>query len=93
VFASGAFTVRDDHHKAVRAIYDVVVSEDAAVRAEVQMVLGKDCVTRVDQVRTGLEHMMDVFGDVCNNVDLDDMAAAQVRDPVDHLKTETQAQA
>ncbi|KAK8058248.1 hypothetical protein PG994_008696 [Apiospora phragmitis] len=62
IFQSGQFQPKGDHKKAVRAIYDVV---------EVQMVLGKDCAVRALEVRDGLNHMMETFGEVCNNVNVD----------------------
>ncbi|KAK8035433.1 hypothetical protein PG993_010428 [Apiospora rasikravindrae] len=73
VFQSGQFQAKGDHKKAVRAIYDVVVGQEAGagLGKEVQMVLGKDCAVRVIEVRDGLKHMMETFGDVCNNVDVD----------------------
>lgn len=38
---------------------------------EVQMMLGKDCAVRAIEVRDGINHMMETFGDICNNVDVD----------------------
>ncbi|KAI0129166.1 hypothetical protein BJ170DRAFT_362289 [Xylariales sp. AK1849] len=75
VYNSGAFSdsIHGDHRKAVKAIYEVVIGEGvgAGKEKEVQMVLGKDCAVRVGEVRGKLDHMMDAFGEVCNNVDLD----------------------
>lgn len=73
VFQSGRFQAQGDHRKAVRAIYDVVVGEGpgAGLGKEVQMMLGKDCAVRAVEVRDGLDHMMETFGEVCNNVDVD----------------------
>ncbi|KAK8031549.1 hypothetical protein PG990_001283 [Apiospora arundinis] len=73
VFQQGQFQPKGDHKKAVRAIYDVVVGEGAGagLGKEVQMMLGKDCAVRAIEVRDGLNHMMETFGRVCNNVDVD----------------------
>lgn len=74
IFKSGTLQVKGDHKKAVKAIYEVAVGEGLGVgkEREVQMVLGKDCAVRVGEIQAGLEHMMEVFGDVCNNVDIDE---------------------
>ncbi|KAK7954242.1 Retinol dehydrogenase 8 [Apiospora saccharicola] len=73
VFQSGQFQALGDHKKAVRAIYDVVVGEGAGagLGREVQMMLGKECAVRAIEVRDGLNHMLETFGEVCNGVDLD----------------------
>ncbi|KAK8003533.1 hypothetical protein PG989_003252 [Apiospora arundinis] len=73
VFQQGQFQPKGDHKKAVRAIYDVMVGEGAGagLGKEVQMMLGKDCAVRAIEVRDGLNHMMETFGRVCNNVDVD----------------------
>ncbi|KAK8065404.1 hypothetical protein PG997_012151 [Apiospora hydei] len=64
-----------DYHNnmAVRAVYDVMVGEGAGAGrgTEVQMVLGKDSAVRAVEVRDGLDHMLETFGDICNNVDVD----------------------
>lgn len=72
VFQSGQFQAQGDHKRAVRAIYEVVVGEGAGagLEKEVQMMLGKDCAVRAIEVRDGLNHMIETFGEVCNNVDL-----------------------
>ncbi|KAH8673318.1 hypothetical protein BX600DRAFT_547084 [Xylariales sp. PMI_506] len=72
-FNVGNIPVGGDHKKAVKAIYEVVVGEGVGKgkEKEVQMVLGKDCAVRVEEVKGALEHMMHVFGGICNNVDLD----------------------
>ncbi|KAI1881633.1 hypothetical protein JX265_000459 [Neoarthrinium moseri] len=72
-FDSKTFVPKGDHKKAVKAIFDVVVGEGAGAgkEKEVQMILGKDCAVRLGEVRAGFDHMMDVFGEVCNNVDVD----------------------
>ncbi|KAK7934786.1 retinol dehydrogenase 8 [Apiospora marii] len=73
VFQSGQFRAQGNHKKAVRAIYDVVVGEGAGagLGKEVQIMLGKDCAVRAVEVRDGLNHMMETFGEVCNSVDVD----------------------
>ncbi|KAK6075756.1 retinol dehydrogenase 8 [Seiridium cupressi] len=74
VFRSGTMKANGDHKKAVKAIYEVTVGEGIGVgrEKEVQLVLGKDCAVRAVEVRDSLDHMMEVFGDVCNNVDIDE---------------------
>lgn len=73
VFRNKAMVIKGDHKKAVKAIYEVVVGEGAgmSLARERQIVLGKDCAVRVDEVRQELEHMMEVCGGICNNVDID----------------------
>lgn len=73
VFAEGSLQPMGDHQKAVKAIYDVAMGQGVGrgLEKETQMVLGRDCAVRVGEVRDDLDHMMTVFDDVCNNVDLD----------------------
>lgn len=73
VFKSGNMPTKGDHKKAVKAIYEVVVGEGVGSgrQQESQMILGKDCAVRVGEVRQGLDHMMEEFGDICNSVDID----------------------
>lgn len=74
VFKAGNMPLKGDHVKAVRAIYEVAVGEGvgAGREKEVRMVLGKDCAVRVGEVQDSMKHMMDVFGDICHNVDVDE---------------------
>ncbi|ETS85825.1 hypothetical protein PFICI_03850 [Pestalotiopsis fici W106-1] len=74
VFKSKNMPIKGDHEKAVKAIYEVVVGEGigAGCEKEVRMVLGKDCAVRVGEVQENLKHMMGVFGDICNNVNIDE---------------------
>ncbi|KAF3012971.1 hypothetical protein E8E14_004168 [Neopestalotiopsis sp. 37M] len=74
VFEAKNMPLKGDHKKAVKAIYEVVVGEGVGkgCEKEVRMVLGKDCAVRVGEVQENLQHMMDVFGDICNNVDVDE---------------------
>jgi NAD(P)-dependent dehydrogenase (short-subunit alcohol dehydrogenase family) len=75
LFKSRNMPAKGDHKKAVKAIYEVVVGEGIGVgkEKETQMVLGKDCAVRVQEVKESLGHMMDVFGHICNNVDIDEV--------------------
>ncbi|KAI2616803.1 putative short-chain oxidoreductase [Hypoxylon sp. NC1633] len=76
LLSTGTFAVPGDHIKATQAIYDVVVGEGTGKGREKEMILplGTDMAGRVRETRDRLDHMMDVFGDVCNNVNVDDVS-------------------
>lgn len=71
---TGDFAAPGDHIKACQAIYDVVMNEGFAkgLGNEIMLPLGKDLAGTVQRTRNRLEHMMDVFGDICHNVNVDD---------------------
>ncbi|KAI1098354.1 putative short-chain oxidoreductase [Jackrogersella minutella] len=73
IMGSGNFKVPGDHIKATQAIYYVVVGEGIGKGKEEEMMLplGVDMAARVEEVRSGFDHMMDVFGDICNNVNVE----------------------
>lgn len=73
IMNSGNFTVPGDHLKATKAIYDVVVGEGIGKGREKEMMLplGVDMAVRAQEVRDSIIHMMDVFGDICNNVNIE----------------------
>ncbi|KAI0414223.1 hypothetical protein F5X98DRAFT_256785 [Xylaria grammica] len=70
----GDFATPGDHLKASRAVYDVVVGEGFAegLGNEIMLALGRDVANTVKRSQNRLEHMMDVFGGICHNVNLDD---------------------
>ncbi|KAI8626199.1 hypothetical protein F5Y19DRAFT_229708 [Xylariaceae sp. FL1651] len=67
------FELGGDHLKACQAIYDVVMDEGFAkgLGDEIMLPLGTDLADTVRKSQDRLEHMMDVFGDICNNVKVD----------------------
>ncbi|OTA96550.1 hypothetical protein M434DRAFT_67204 [Hypoxylon sp. CO27-5] len=73
VMSSGNFHVPGDHIKATQAIYDVIVGEGIGKGHENEMMLplGIDMAERLKEVRERLDHAMEVFGDICNNVGID----------------------
>ncbi|KAI0880497.1 putative short-chain oxidoreductase [Annulohypoxylon maeteangense] len=73
IMGSGNFKVPGDHIKATQAIYDVVVGEGIGKGHENEMMLplGVDMAVRAHEVRDSIDHMMDVFGDICNNVNVE----------------------
>lgn len=66
----GPFTPDGDVNKAVEAIYEVVMGEGVGTGREAErcLPLGRDMMKRLEQVRDGWSHTIDVFGDICNNV-------------------------
>ncbi|KAI1371311.1 putative short-chain oxidoreductase [Hypoxylon crocopeplum] len=74
VLNSGNFEVRGDHIKACQAIYDVVVGQGVGKGREKEMILalGNDMAVRIGETRERLDHTMEVFGEICNNVNIDD---------------------
>ncbi|KAI5863705.1 putative short-chain oxidoreductase [Durotheca rogersii] len=76
ILSTGDFEIRGDHLKAVRAIYDVVVGEGvgAGRESEIMPPLGTDMAARIEETQRRLTHAMEVFGDICVNVNVDDSA-------------------
>ncbi|KAI1333812.1 hypothetical protein F5Y15DRAFT_323213 [Xylariaceae sp. FL0016] len=72
VLTTGDFAAPGDHEKAVQAIYDVIMGEGvgAGLDRELMIPLGVDMAERVKETQDRLTHMMDVFGDICNNVNI-----------------------
>ncbi|KAI0160166.1 hypothetical protein GGR57DRAFT_490457 [Xylariaceae sp. FL1272] len=70
----GTAKMPGDHVKACHAIYDVAMNEGWAegLGNEIMLPLGTDMGVRVKETQNRLEHMMDVFGSICNNVSVDD---------------------
>ncbi|KAI0517043.1 hypothetical protein F5B22DRAFT_606012 [Xylaria bambusicola] len=74
MLSKGDFAAPGDHVKACQAIYDVVMNEGFAkgLGNEIMLPLGRDLAGTVKRTQDRLAHMMDVFGDICHNVNLDD---------------------
>ena len=70
---SGKVPINGDKDKAMKAVYEVVVGEGAGAGKEAEkfLPLGTDMTARVKLVRDSLEHSLEVFGDVTNNVGID----------------------
>ncbi|KAI1359058.1 hypothetical protein F5Y08DRAFT_320456 [Xylaria arbuscula] len=71
---TGDFAAPGDHVKACRAIYEVVMDGGFAkgLGNEIMLPLGRDLAGTVKRTQDRLEHMMEVFGDICHDVNLDD---------------------
>ena len=71
--ASGTLVPGGDKDRAMKAVYEVVVGEGigAGREAERLLPLGTDMVARVKAVRESLEHALEVFEHVANNVGVD----------------------
>ncbi len=76
---SGGYVSLGDKEKATKAIYEVVVGKGVGAGHEKESLLplGTDLARRVGQVRDRLDHMMEVFGDVCMNVGIDRQEQSQ----------------
>ncbi|KAI1136422.1 putative short-chain oxidoreductase [Hypoxylon sp. FL0543] len=74
IMCSGNFHVPGDHLKATQAIYDVIVGEGIGKghENEIMIPLGVDMAERLYEVRERLDHAMEVFGEICNNVGIDE---------------------
>lgn len=70
---TGDFAIPGDHLKATQAVYDVVMDEGSAkgLGSEIMLPLGIDLANTVKRTQDRLAHMMDVFGGICHNVNLD----------------------
>ncbi|KAI1171517.1 hypothetical protein F4777DRAFT_48963 [Nemania sp. FL0916] len=73
MLTTGDFAIRGDHLKATQAVYNTVVHEGFAkgLGNEMMIALGADLANTVKRTQGRLEHMMDVFGDICHNVGID----------------------
>lgn len=74
VIASGKFPFKGDKDKAMKAVYDVVVGDGSGKghEAEGLLPLGSDMTVRVKGVRDDLNHSLEVFGEITNNVNIDE---------------------
>ncbi|KAK1242414.1 hypothetical protein MKX07_000400 [Trichoderma sp. CBMAI-0711] len=74
MMSKGKFAPNGDKDKAMNAVYEVVVGEGVGENHEAEKVLplGRDLAARVRTVQDYLAHAMEVFGNVCNNVQLED---------------------
>lgn len=74
MLSTGDFALPGDHVKACQAIYDVIMDEGSGkgLGNEIMMVLGRDVADTVKRSQDRLAHMMDVFGDICHNVNTDE---------------------
>lgn len=67
------FNPDGDHRKASKVIYEMVTGEGfgAGKENETVMILGRNMWACMEGVVAKTKHMMDTFGDICNNVYLD----------------------
>lgn len=74
LLAGGKMVLAGDKEKAMKAVYEVVVGEGVGVgrAAERLLPLGSDITVRIKVVQDYLAHALEVFGDVTNNVNLDE---------------------
>ncbi|UKZ76913.1 putative secondary metabolism biosynthetic enzyme [Trichoderma virens FT-333] len=72
--STGKFAPNGDKDKAMKAVYEVVVGEGVGKdhEAERALPLGRDLAGRIQVVQDYLSHSMEVFGNVCNNVHLEE---------------------
>jgi hypothetical protein len=70
--SSGKIVAPGDHLKAVKAIYEVVMGEGVGKGNENEMFLplGVDMAGRFKESQDRLAHTMEVFGEICNNVNV-----------------------
>ncbi|KAI5920590.1 hypothetical protein F4810DRAFT_713443 [Camillea tinctor] len=73
ILDSGDFVIPGDHVKAVKAICDMVMGEGIGkgLESEMMLPLGVDMAVRANEVRDRIDHMMEVFGDICKNVNVE----------------------
>ena len=71
--SGNTFTPDGDHLKAAKVIYEVTVGEGVGEGkvGEMFLPLGKEMGARVKLVRDRLDHCLEVFGDIANNVSVD----------------------
>jgi hypothetical protein len=69
----GSYTPQGDKDKAVKVIFEVVTAtgDGQGRENEVLVPLGKDCLVRVEEVRDGLNHTIEVLGEMAKSVALD----------------------
>ena len=70
---SGKVPINGDKDKAMKAVYELVVSEGVGEGRESErfLPLGSDMTVRVKTVQEYLAHSLEVFGNVTNNVNID----------------------
>ncbi|KAK0671588.1 putative short-chain oxidoreductase [Cercophora samala] len=68
-----ASVAEGDPNKAVKAVFDVIVGEGVGFGKEKERMLplGRDVNKRVKEVIGGYQNALNVFGDICNNVNKD----------------------
>jgi hypothetical protein len=73
IIAGGKFPPDGDKNKATKVIYEVVVAEGVGAGHEGEKILplGRDLAARMRQMQDQYTHSMEVFGDICNNVYID----------------------
>ncbi|OTB07088.1 hypothetical protein M426DRAFT_54425 [Hypoxylon sp. CI-4A] len=73
ILSSGEFQPNGDKDKAMKAVYKVVVGEGVGKDREAERLLplGQDMTVRVNGVRDYLTHALEVFGEVCDGVNID----------------------
>ncbi|KAI8628972.1 NAD(P)-binding protein [Xylariaceae sp. FL1651] len=71
--STGKVPVNGDKDKAMKAVYELVVGEGSGTghEAERLLPLGTDMTMRVKTVRDYLQHSLDVFGSITNDVAID----------------------
>lgn len=71
---NSTFKIDGDHIKAARVLYEMVVGEGFGKGKEGErvIVLGRDMWKSVEEVDGNWKHMMGTFGEVCNNVYLEE---------------------
>ncbi|KAI1211615.1 putative short-chain oxidoreductase [Annulohypoxylon truncatum] len=73
ILSSGKLKPNGDKDKAMKALYEVIVGEGVGKGREAERLLplGQDMTVRVKTVQDYLGHALEVFGDICNNVNLE----------------------
>ncbi|XDG04371.1 hypothetical protein ABKA04_003986 [Annulohypoxylon sp. FPYF3050] len=73
IMSSGTLKPNGDKDKAMKALYEVIVGEGVGKghEAERLLPLGSDMTVRLKTVQDYLGHALEVFGDVCNSVNLE----------------------
>lgn len=73
MISAGQIPAVGDKDKAIKAIYEVITGEGrgAGHEAETFLPMGSDMTTRVKGVQAALEHSLEVFGSITNNVNID----------------------
>ena len=74
VIAAGTFPIKGDKDKAMKGFYQVVVGEGPGegLEAERFLPLGTDMTARVKGVRDDLDHSLQVFPEITNNLNIDE---------------------
>ncbi|TFA97473.1 Fatty acyl-CoA reductase [Trichoderma ghanense] len=73
VMSTGKFAPNGNKDKAMKAVFEVVVGEGVGKNHEAERVLplGRDLAARIQTVQNSLSHAIQVFGNICNNVYLE----------------------